>query len=103
VPDYPTLGKLKKQDDGKIKGYLNIPLAPSMNLKVSNVQISPIDPEYQDDYGNTHRIWCTQFSAEENEEYRNQKALENGKGDYSAEGGNPQPQSDDQPKEDIPF
>jgi len=101
VPEWGELGKLKKQPDGRLKGTLEYPFDRSTKLKIAKTTVEEIPQErltqWDIEQGNTHRVFHTIHSEEEDREY------------YSEKGGNdvPQSQSDAPPQRhddrQIPF
>ncbi len=95
MPDYHNLGKLKEQNDGRLKGTLKYPLNRSSGIQVNKVTIERISEDRLTDkdieYGYTHRVFYTEHSAEEDQQY------------YSEKGGNDQSDSEPPKGDDVPF
>ncbi|BAQ90629.1 hypothetical protein [uncultured Mediterranean phage uvMED] len=95
MPDYHNLGKLKETPDGSLKGTMKYPLNRSSNIQISKVTIARIaDDKLTDkdvEYGYTHRVFYTEHSAEEDQQY------------YSEKGGNDQGTSEPPKGDGIPF
>jgi len=91
VPEWGELGKLKKQPDGRLKGTLEYSFDRSTKLKIAKTTVEEIPQErltqWDIEVGNTHRVFYTKHSKEEDRQY------------YSEKGGNDYPQSQES---DVP-
>lgn len=89
------MGKLKEQPDGSLKGTLKYSFDRSSGIQVNKVTVARIADEMLTDkdveYGYTHRVFYTEHSAEEDQQY------------YSEKGGNDQSASEPPKGDDQPF